>query len=158
MLLTAALAGCSMVPGPGGVRGQPENADAIAPVSVVTEGSGAGGDYRAWAFDTSDGMACVEVASDGGSSATCDPSGGPPVGGGVGRSERGVVAWAVTADPLAVAAILHDSRGAKIPVALVSAQGLRLNIAVVSLGSAADPLSMEFTDAAGLTVGSVVLR
>ena len=112
-LVGMSVVACDGAGAPGrGPSDRPENANAIAPIALVAEGSGAGGEFRVWAYHTSDGMACIELASAGGASSACDPTGKPPVGGsGVARNARGVVAWASTGAASAATALVLDEPG-----------------------------------------------
>ena len=139
------------------VRDGPANPKAVAPVTLVTQGSGPAGDYRVWAFRTSDGMTCLEVDSGGGSGAGCDPAGNRAGGGGVGRNAKGVVVDASTEVASATTAVLHDGGAADVSVALVDVGPIlpRAKVAVFNLGPTANPVSVDFLDAGGSKVGSV---
>lgn len=161
LLLALAVAGCGSVVAGGGLPDRPANPKAIAPIAVVAQGSGAAGEFRVWAFHTSDGMACIELASTGGSTSTCDPTGRPPVGGsGVNRSARGVVVWAITGEASATTAIIHDANGASLIVGLIDGGPTLpgVKVAVANFGPSGSPVQIEFLDAAGAKVDSVSLR
>jgi hypothetical protein len=161
MLLATSVAACGAVGAPfGGVRDRPENSKAIAPIVLVAQGSGPAGDYKVWAFRTSDGMTCLEVDSVSGSGAGCDPVGNRAGGGvGVGRNARGVVVDASTEVASATTAVLHDADAADVSVALVDVGPIlpRAKVAVFNLGLAANPVAVDFLDAGGSKVDSVRL-
>ena len=138
------------------VRSGPANPKAVAPVALVTQGSGPGGDYRVWAFRTSDGWACIEVAFMNGESGGCDPAGGPPTGGGVARDAQGVIVDGITAEASAVTAVVRDASGATTVVTLIDV-GPTLpgaKVVVANLGLAAKPVAVDFLDASGSKVDS----
>jgi hypothetical protein len=140
---------------------RPENEKAIAPIMVVAQGSGAAGEFRVWAYHTSDGMACIELASTGGASSACDPTGRPPVGGsGVNRNARGVVVWGSTGAALARTAVVIDENGVDLSLPLVDVGPTMpgAKIAIATLGSSANPVAIDFLDAAGSRIDSVKLR
>jgi hypothetical protein len=139
------------------VRDGPANPKAIAPVTLVAQGSGPAGDYRVWAFRTSDGMTCLAVDWDSGSGAGCDPTGNRAGGGGVGRNAQGVVVDASTEEASAVTAVLHDASAPDVSVPLVAVGPIlpRAKVAVFNLGPEANPVSVDFLDAGGSKVGSV---
>jgi hypothetical protein len=146
------VAGCQSV------RAGPANPKAVAPVALVTQGSGPAGDYRVWAFRTSDGMTCLEVDSGSGSGAGCDPAGNRAGGGGgVARNTQGVVVDASTEVASATTAVLHDAGAADVSVALVDVGPIlpRAKVAVFNLGSTANPVAVDFLDAGGSKVDSV---
>ena len=155
LLLALTLAGCASG---GGVADRPENAKAIAPIALVAQGSGVAGDFRIWAYRTSEGMACIELATTGGASSTCDPTGRPPVGGGgLNRSARGVVVWANTGEASATKAIVHDASGASLSVGLIDGGSTMpgTKVAVANLGPPGSPVGIDFLDANGSKVDSV---
>jgi hypothetical protein len=157
-LLAMSVAACSGAGAPlGGVRDRPENPKAIAPISLVAQGSGPAGDHRVWAFRTSDGMTCLEVDSGSGSTAGCDPAGNRAGGGGVGRNAQGVVVDASTEVASAATAVLHDASAADVSVVLVDVGPIlpRAKVAVFNLGPAANPVAVDFLDAGGSKVDSV---
>jgi hypothetical protein len=133
------------------VRSGPANPNAVAPVLLVTQGSGPAGDYRVWAFHTTDGMACIEVDSVHGEGGSCDPTGDVPVGSYLGRNDHGVVASAFTAAASATSAVIRDASGATLAVALVDVGPTLpgLTVAVANLGPAANPVAVDFLDASG---------
>ncbi len=135
-------------------RDRPDNPDGVPPIVVVTEGVGPSGPYRVWAFRTSRGWTCIEVDSGSGSSGGCDPAGGPPTGGGVGRDDHGVVVHGITAAPTAVSAVVRDVSGARVDLTLfdVGSTVPGAKIAVANLGPDANPAAIDFLDAAGRTV------
>ncbi len=158
MLLAMSVAACGAVGAPfGGVPDRPVNPKAMAPIVLVAQGSGPAGDYRVWAFRTSDGMTCLEVDSGSGSGAGCDPAGNRAGGGGVGRNAQGVVVDASTEVASATTAVLHDASAADVSVALVDVGPIlpRAKVAVFNLGLAANPVSVDFLDADGSKVDSV---
>ena len=144
------IGGCQSVPD------RPRNPDAVAPVALVAEGSGPAGAYRVWAFRTSLGWTCIEVDSGNGSNGGCDPAGGPPTGGGVGRDDHGVVVNGITAEASAVTAVVHDASGATTTLALIEVGPTvpRAKIAVANLGPDANPVAIDFFDANGSKVDS----
>jgi hypothetical protein len=161
LLLATSIAACNAFVAPGrDLPNQPENPKAIAPITVVAQGSGAAGDFRVWAYHTSDGMACIELASTGGASSACDPTGRPPVGGsGVNRNARGVVIWASTGAASATTAVVIDANGVDLRLALVNV-GPTLpgaKVVIANLGLSANPVAIDFLDAAGSKVDSVRL-
>jgi hypothetical protein len=153
-VLAAAVAiGCQSVPD------RPDNPEAVAPIALVTEGSGPAGDYRVWAFRTSRGWTCVEVDSGSGSTGGCDPAGGPPLGVGVGRDDHGVVVHGITAEASAVSAVVRDASGLTTTLTLfeVGPTVPRAKIAVANLGPGANPAAIDFLDAGGSKVDSAEL-
>ena len=161
LLLATWLAGCGSFAAPGGgAPDRPNNPKAIAPIAIVAQGAGPAGEYRVWAYHTSDGMACVEVGSKAGVSSGCDPAADRPLGGGVNRSDGGVIAWADTGAASAASAVVRDSTGANVTVALIdvgpSLAGIK--VAVANLGPSANPVSIDFLDATGAKVDSVTFR
>jgi hypothetical protein len=147
------VAGCQSV------RSGPSNRDAVAPFTLVTQGSGPAGDYRVWAFHTSDGWACIETDSPGSEGGGCDPAGGPPIGVGVARNAQGVIVDAVTAEASAVTAVVRDASGATTTLPLIDV-GSALpgaKVVVANLGLAANPVAVEFLDAGGSEVDSAPL-
>ncbi len=159
MLLAMSVAACGAVGTPfGGVPDRPVNPKAMAPIVLVAQGSGPAGDYKVWAFRTSDGMTCLEVDSSSGSGAGCDPAGNRAGGGGgVGRNALGVVVDASTEVASATTAVLHDAGAADVSVALVDVGPLlpRAKVAIFNLGPAANPVAVDFLDAGGSKVDSV---
>jgi hypothetical protein len=140
------------------VREGPDNPKAVAPIALVAQGSGPAGDYRVWAFRTSDGMTCLQVDSGNGSSGGCDPAGnGVGGGGGVGRNAEGVIVHASTEVASATTAVLHNPGAADVAVALVDVGPIlpRAKVAVFNLGPAANPAAVDFLDAGGSKVDSV---
>lgn len=162
LVLAISVAACDSALAPGrGLPDRPENTKAIAPIALVAQGSGAAGEFRVWAYHTSDGMACIELASTGGATSACDPTGRPPVGGsGVNRSARGVVVWASTGAASATTAVVNDTNGVDLSLVLVDVgpplPGAKVAIAI--LGPSANPVVIDFLDAAGSKVDSVMLR
>jgi hypothetical protein len=161
LLLATSLAACGAVAPGGGAPDRPDNPSAIEPISIVAQGSGAAGEFRVWAYRTSDGMVCIELGSRDGATSACDPRGRPPLGGGgVNRNAHGVVVWADSGAATATTAVVHDARGADVIVPLLeggpSLPGVKL--AVANLGASADPLAIDFLDAAQSKVDSVRLR
>lgn len=161
LLLVMSVTACEAVGAPGGgVGDRPGNPKALAPIALVAQGSGPAGDYRVWAFHTSDGMACIEVDSINAAGGTCDPTDGLPLGGGLSRNAHGVVASAFTAAASATTAVIHDASGATVAVALVdvgpSLPGVK--VAIANLGPAANPVAVDFRDAGGSKVDSVPFR
>lgn len=154
-LALSAVIAAAVVSGCQSVTDRPRNANALAPV-LVTEGFGPAGAYRVWAFRTSLGWTCVEVDSGNGSTGGCDPAGGPPIGGGVGRDDHGVVVHGVTAEATAVSAVLRDASGLRTTLTLLdvgpTVPGAK--IAVADLGPDANPAAIDFLDADGLKVDS----
>jgi hypothetical protein len=162
LLLTLSITACgaSIAPG-GGLADRPENPNAIAPIAILAQGSGEAGEFRIWAYHTSEGMACIELATAGGATSACDPTGRPPVGGsGVNRNARGVVVWANTGEASATTAIVVDASGASLNVALIDAGPTvpGVKVAVANLGSSRSPVAIDFLNAAGSKVDSVRLR
>jgi hypothetical protein len=158
LLLVMSVAGCGAVGTPGGSVGdRPGNPKAVAPIALVAQGSGPAGDYRVWAFHTSDGMSCIEVDSINAEGGGCDPTGGPPLGGGLNRNAHGVVVSAFTATASAAKAVIHDASGASMAVALVDVDPTLpgVKVAVANLGPAANPVAVDFLDAGGSKVDSV---
>ena len=149
MIAAALVSGCRSLPD------RPNNADAVAPV-VVTEGSGPAGDYRVWVFRTPVGWTCIEVDSGNGSSGGCDPAGGTPTGGGVGRDDHGVVVHGVTAEASAVSAVVRDASGLTTTLTLfeIGPTMPGAKIAVANLGPDANPAAIDFLDADGSKVDS----
>lgn len=150
VIAAVVVAGCQSV------RDGPANPKAVAPVALVTQGSGPAGDYRVWAFHTSDGWACVEVAFTTGQTGGCDPAGGSPTGGGVARNAQGVIVNGITAEASAVTAVVRDASGAitAIPLIDVGATLPGAKVAIANLGLAANPAGIDFLDAAGSKVDS----
>jgi len=144
----------------GGVADRPGNPKALAPIALVTQGSGPAGDYRVWAFHTSDGMACIEVDSNNAEGGGCDPTGNLPLGGGLNRNAHGVVVDASTAVASATTAVVHDASGTSVVVALVDVGPTLpgVKIAIANLGPAANPVAVDFLDAGGSKVDSVPFR
>ena len=138
------------------VRSGPANPKAVAPVSLVAQGSGPAGDYRVWAFHTSDGWACYEVDSMKAEGGGCDPAGGSPTGGGVARNAQGVIVDGVTDEASAVTAVVRDASGATTALPLIEV-GPTLpgaKVVVANLGPAANPVAVDFLDASGAKVDS----
>jgi hypothetical protein len=150
VIAAAVVSGCRSVPD------RPDNPDAVGPIVVVTEGDGPAGPYRVWAFRTSVGWTCVEVDSGSGSNGGCDPAGGPPTGGGVGRDDHGVVVHGITADASAVSAVVRDASGRTTNLTLfeVGPTVPGAKIAVANLGPDANPVAIDFLDAGGSKVDS----
>ena len=150
VIAAAVVSGCQSVPD------RPDNPDAVAPLVLVTEGSGPAGDYRVWAFRNSRGWTCIEVGSGNGSAGGCDPSGGPPIGVGVGRSDHGVVVHGITAKASAVSAVVRDTSGVTTQLTLfeVGPTVPGAKIAVANLGPDANPAAIDFLDAGGSKVDS----
>jgi hypothetical protein len=150
VIAAAVVSGCRSVPD------GPRNPDAVAPVSLVTEGLGPAGAYRVWAFRTSLGWTCIEVDSGNGSDGGCDPAGGPPTGGGVARDDHGVVVHGVTAEGSAVSAVVRDASGLTTTLTLfeVGPTVPGAKIAVANLGPDANPAAIDFLDAGGSKVDS----
>ena len=155
-LAVSAAIGAALVGGCQSVPDRPHNPDAVAPVALVTQGSGPSGVYRVWAFRDSHGWTCIEVDSGNGSNGGCDPAGGPPIGAGVGRDEHGVVVNGVTAEPSAVSAVVRDANGLTTTVPLVEVGPIvpGAKVAVATLGRDANPASIDYLDAGGLKVDS----
>ena len=149
VIAAAVVSGCRSVPD------GPDNPEAVAPV-VVTEGSGPAGDYRVWAFRTALGWTCIEVDSGNGSAGGCDPAGGPPIGVGVGRDDRGVVVHGITTEASAVSAVVRDANGLTTNLTLfdVGPTVPGAKIAVANLGPDAKPAAIDFLDADGSKVDS----
>ena len=150
VIAAAVVSGCQSVPD------RPSNPDAVAPVVLVTEGSGPAGAYRVWAFRTALGWTCIEVDSGSGSNGGCDPAGGPPVGAGVGRDDHGVVVNGITAEASAVSAVVRDANGLTTTLTLfeVGPTVPGAKIAVGNLGPDANPAAIDFLDAGGSKVDS----
>ena len=113
VIAAAVVSGCQSV------HDRPSNPKAIAPFALVTQGSGPAGDYRVWAFHTSDGWACIEVDSMNAEGGGCDPAGGPPTGGGVARNADGVVVDGITTEASAATAVVRDASGATTALTLI---------------------------------------
>ena len=138
------------------VRDAPPNPKAVAPVALVTQGSGPAGDYRVWAFHTSDGWACIEIDSPKAEGYGCDPDGSPPTGGGVARNAQGVIVHGITAEASAVTAVIRDASGATTASILIEV-GPTLpgaKVVIANLGLAANPVAVDFLDAGGSKVDS----
>jgi hypothetical protein len=146
-------AGCA------GVADRPKNPNVVAPVSLVTKGSGPGGDYLVWAFHTTAGWSCIEVDSPGAESGGCDPLGRTPVGGGVARNERGVIVDGVTTAASALTAEVRDANGLTTAFPLIelgpTMPGAKFVIA--NLAVTANPVAVDFFDSTGAKVDSVLL-
>jgi hypothetical protein len=160
LLLAGCFAACGVTP-VGRLPDRPDNANAVEPISVVAQGSGAGGEFRVWAYRTSDAMSCIEVGSTRGSSSACDPTGRPPIGSsGVSRNNQGVVVWAATGAISAITAVIHDEEGPDTSAPLIlggpSLPGVKL--AIADLDAAAKPFAIDFLDATGAKVDSIPLR
>jgi len=142
-------------PGAGG----PSNPKAVGPVELVAQGTGPGGEYRVWAFHTSDGWACIEVDSPNAEGGGCDPRGGVPLGGGVARNAQGVIVDGVTAEASAVTAVVRDANGGAtaVPLIEVGAALRGAKVVVANLGLAANPVAVDFFDASGAVVDTVAL-
>lgn len=140
----------------GGIRDKPGNPNAVAPIALVAEGSGPAGDYRVWAFNTSDGMACIEIDSMNAEGGGCDPAGRSPTGGGLARNVHGVIVDGVTAEASAVTAVVRDASGATTALALIDVGPTLpgLKIAIANLGPASNPVAVDFLDAGGSKVDS----
>ena len=153
VIVAAGVSGCQSVPD------RPNNPDAVAPVVLVTEGSGPAGAYRVWAFHTALGWTCIEVDSGNGSNGGCDPAGGAPTGVGVGRDDHGVVVHGITAEPSAVSAVVRDANGLTTNLTLfdVGPTVPGAKIAVANLGPDAKPAAIDFLDADGSKVDSATL-
>ncbi|HEX7444002.1 MAG TPA: hypothetical protein VF320_08955, partial [Acidimicrobiales bacterium] len=84
-------------------------------------------------------------------------TGSRPLGGGVGRNDHGVVVDASTAEASASTAVVHDASGADVSLALfdVGPTLPGVKVAVASLGQSANPVAIDFLDAAGSKVDSV---
>ena len=138
------------------VRDRPGNPKAVGPVALVTQGSGPAGDYRVWAFHTSDGWACIEIDSMKAEGGGCDPAGGPPTGGGVARNAQGVIVDGITAEASAVTAVVRDASGATTALTLIEVGPtvLGAKVAIANLGLAANPVAVDFLDAGGSKVDS----
>ena len=161
LLLVMSAAACEAVGAPGGgVGDRPGNPKALAPIALVAQGSGPAGDYRVWAFHTSDGMTCIEVDSNNAEGGGCDPTGSLPLGGGLSRNAHGVVVDAITAAASASTAVVHDASGTSVVVALVDVGPTLpgVKIAIANLGPAANPVAVDFLDAGGSKVDSVPFR
>jgi hypothetical protein len=152
-IAAAVISGCRSVPA------RPNNADAVAPFVLVTEGDGPAGVYRVWAFRTSLGWTCIEVDSGSGSNGGCDPAGGPPTGVGVGRNDHGVVVNGITDEASAVSAVVRDASGLRTTVTLfdVGPTVPRAKIAVANLDTDARPAAIDFFDARGVKVDSATI-
>jgi hypothetical protein len=150
MMAVALVSGCRAVPD------GPDNPDAVAPVTLVTEGVGPAGAYRVWAFHTALGWTCIEVDSGNGSDGGCDPAGGSPTGGGVGRNDHGVVVHGITAEASAVSAVVRDANGLTTSLTLfeVGPTVPGAKVAVANLGPDANPAAIDFLDASGSKVDS----
>jgi hypothetical protein len=150
VIAAAVVIGCQSVPD------RPNNPEAVAPIALVTEGSGPAGDHRVWAFRTSLGWTCIEVDSGNGSNGGCDPAGGIPIGVGVGRDDHGVVVNGITAEASAVSAVIRDANGLTTAVTLfeVGPTVPGAKIALANLGPDANPASIDFLDAGGSKVDS----
>lgn len=91
-----------------------------------------------------------------GEGGSCDPTGGPHIGGGVARNAQGVIVDGITAEASAVTAVVRDASGATTPIPLIEV-GPTLpgaKIAIANLGHGANPVAVDFLDAGGSTVGS----
>ena len=150
VIVAAGVSGCQSVPD------RPSNPDAVAPVVLVTEGSGPAGAYRVWAFHTALGWTCIEVDSGNGSNGGCDPAGGAPTGVGVGRDDHGVVVHGITTEASAVSAVVRDANGLTTNLTLfdVGPTVPGAKIAVANLGPDANPAAIDFLDASGSKVDS----
>jgi hypothetical protein len=150
MMAVALVSGCRSVPD------GPDDPDAVAPITLVAEGDGPAGAYRVWAFRTALGWTCIEVDSGNGSDGGCDPAGGPPTGGGVGRNDHGVVVHGITAEASAVSAVVRDANGLTTSLTLfeVGPTVPGAKIAVANLGPDANPAAIDFLDAGGSMVDS----
>jgi hypothetical protein len=155
-LAWSAVIAAVVVSGCQSVRDGPANPKAVAPAALVTQGSGPAGDYRVWAFHTSDGWACIEIDSVKAESGGCDPAGGPPTGGGVARNAQGVIVDGITAEASAATAVVRDASGATTVVTLIEV-GPTLpgaKVAIANFGPGANPVAIDFLDASGTRVGS----
>jgi hypothetical protein len=155
-LAWSAVIAAVVVSGCQSVRDGPANPKAVAPVALVTQGSGPAGDYRVWAFHTSDGWACIEIDSMKAEGGGCDPAGGPPTGGGVARNAQGVIVDGITAEASAVTAVVRDASGATTALTLIEV-GPTLpgaKVVIANLGLAANPVAVDFLDAGGSKVDS----
>lgn len=155
-LVWSVVIAAAVVTGCQSVRDGPANPKAVAPVALVAQGTGPAGDYRVWAFHTSDGWACIEVAFMDGEGSICDPTGGPPIGGGVARNAQGVIVDGSTAEASAVTAVVREANGATtaIPLIEVGPTLPGVKIAIANLGLGANPVAVDFLDAGGSKVGS----
>ena len=155
-LAISALIAAALVSGCRSVPARPLNADAVAPFVLVTEGDGPAGAYRVWAFRTALGWTCIEVDSGSGSDGGCDPAGGPPTGGGVGRNDHGVVVSGITDEASAVSAVVRDANGLQTSLTLfdVGPTVPRAKVAVANLGPTSNPAAIDFFDASGAQVDS----
>jgi hypothetical protein len=162
-VLAAAVAtlagGCGLIAGSAqGVADRPSNVKALPPIVLVAEASSPGGEYRAWVYNTSDAMTCLEVAQASGGGSGCGPLGVDP---GAGRSEddSGILVSGSTTEASAVRAIVHDANGPDVTVAATSAEPVLPGVRVFVAGFAktANPFAVDFVDEAGTVVDRVDL-
>ena len=142
-----------------GAPDRPKNPNAVAPMAMVTKGSGPGGDYRVWAFHTSDGWTCIEIDSPTAEGGGCDPRGATPVGGGVARNAGGVIVDGVTVVAAAVTAEVRDASGASKAFPLIELGSVMpgAKFVIANLGATANPVAVDFFDSTGAKVDSVLL-
>jgi hypothetical protein len=157
--LAIATSGCGAIASMAqGLPDRPSNDKAIPPIVLVAEASSPGGEYRAWIYNTSDGMTCLEERHREGGGSGCGPLGDDP-GPGRGASDKLVIVNASTRQPSAVKAVFHDANGPDVTVSVSSADPVLpgLRIAVAGFATTANPRSVDFIDGGGKTVEHVDL-
>ncbi len=134
------------------VPDQPRANDRVGPAILVAEGTGAGGDYRAWIYRTADGLTCLEVAHKSGAGAGCGPGPDGALSLGVSSGDAGVFVSGGTRRATAVSVIVHGGSGGDVtmPVTLPAegvTSGIRYFVAGLPAGS--QPTSADIVDASG---------
>lgn len=158
-LVAVSTAGCGAVAGLfSGVPDRPRNELAVAPWVLVAQGTGAGGDYRAWVYRTSDGMTCQETAAKHNGGRSCI-GGGQAWDGGPGFSagDDGVFAEGSTTQASATSAVVHDASGVSVTVPLRDGApvlpGIGFFVAGFAPGSV--PTTADIVDAAGTVLETI---
>jgi len=160
-LFAPALAGCGGVAGLlASVPDQPRGANRVGPATLIAEGTGAAGDYRAWIYRTADSLTCLEVAGKSGSGSGCGSGPDGASGVGVSSNDAGVFVSGGTRRPTAVSAIVHggSSGDVTVPVTLPAegvTSGVRYFVAGLPAGS--QPTSVDIVDAAGAVLEKMAL-
>jgi hypothetical protein len=158
-LVAASAAGCGAVAGLlAGVPDRPRNEQALPPFVLIAQGTGAGGDYRAWVYATSDGWTCVETAAKHNGGRSCVPVGQAWDGGpGMSAGDDGVFVDGSTTLAIATSAVVHDGAGGSVTVPLADAApvlpGVRFFVAGFAPGSA--PTTADIVDASGTVLETI---
>ena len=152
-LATALVAGCgvtTVVVENGGLPDEPFADNRVGPATMVAEGNGEAGAYRAWVYRDEDGLTCFELATAGVAASGCGPGDDGPIRIAPYQVDGGWLVGGGTRQPATVA-VLHTAAGGERRAPVVPAPGgVTPGTRYVVIGVAGEtPETVDLLDDAG---------